>query len=341
MRLVLASFFCIAGLLLGLRPAYAANPSIELYQAHAFNHVLEADDLLVLVRYELPTSDWRSADYLVDHTCVDEDDLDDNCWVSLRSGIALHTFYLDTWGSVPLSGVRTAPRIGHGISGLYFGAGHGLTWGDGAYQTCIEGSSSVFSPVPHSCLPLLWHSSQNLAATGEVMTPYLIQVVLSLEEVFPKPPNTFVNIDVITEEGLRFPREAFPAIMSVAPGAFFARVEQAMDDFDPSATPSDLESQMETAAQESRVWQSVRDIGGEYFGVGVGVFGSILTLGAALAVIAVVVHITHSTAVGVLMGGTIIGIGLFLDFVPMEPIWVIIAIALVLGSSLIFARMPG
>lgn len=327
-------------LAIAIRPAFAANPTISIHEAHAFEHVLETDDLLILVRYELPTDDWRSADYMVDHTCDDVDDLDDNCWNSLETGMVLHTLYDDDRDTGMLSGVRTISRIGHSLSGIYLEAGHGLTWDDTSYETCVEGSSTTFSPVPNACFTLFWHSSDDLASTSAVIEPYLVQMALNIEEEFPKTPTTFVNMDKITDEGVRFAREAFPAIMSVVPGAFFAGVDHAFDDFGPDATPTDLESGIETAAQASSVWQSAEDVAGEYFGMSVGTWGSVLTLLVAGVVVAAGARITGSAAMGVLVGSTVVGTGLFMDFLPIEPLWVVVAVMLVLGGSVIFARFP-
>mgnify|MGYP006405769393 CR=1 FL=1 len=164
-RITLVALALVA-VMLTAQVAYAvdpvANPPMTLDEAHGFQHLINEGDMLILVRYELPKADWRidAADvavatatapfvpYMEEATCIDNDEenLLDLCYTSLLSGVAINTFYDGPHLSSTLLRSRTLPRVGDGISAVYFGTGHSITFGDPTYEACVEGSATLFSP---------------------------------------------------------------------------------------------------------------------------------------------------------------------------------------------------
>lgn len=327
-------------LALGLQPAFAANPVIHVSEAHAFRNVLESDDLLVIIRYELPVSDWRSATYMYDHTCDDEDDYSDNCWISLYRGVAQHILYDGPQATGVARALQTPGRVGHGLSGLYLEAGHGLTWGDSTYETCLEGDALTFTPVPYECSTLSWHTSATVADTPGVMDDYLIQMGLNLEEQFPRPVNTFVDGGKITNTGDVFFREAFTYIMSTVPDAFWTSVTRGTTtDVAGTPTPSALSSAIDTDAQSTDLYTNASRVAGEYGGVNIGIFTGIMTLliGVVMGAFA-----TSKTAwpIGMFLTGGIVTVGMWQGFIPVAPVFIALAVIVVIAAGPIFARLP-
>lgn len=222
-----------------------ANPPMTLDEAHGFQHLITEGDMLILVRYELPKADWRvdAADvalqtstapfaaYMEEGSCIDNDEenLLDLCYTSLLSGVAINTFYNGPHLSSTLLRSRTLPRVGDGISGVYFGTGHSITFGDPTYEACIEGSATLFSPKTADCDNLLWHNVATSTAYPTIMeasratnASALVSIALNLQQTIPGRQEALVVNDYITPTGAIFFKESYTNIVLSAPGAFAA-----------------------------------------------------------------------------------------------------------------------
>ena len=316
---------------------------ITMNQAQAYRHVVQTDDLLILVRFELPTDDWSNSTYVTNTSCADANDFSDLCYTSLRSGAAIQTLYSGAHEArgVALAGFRSLPRIGQGLSALYLNPGHGLTWANATYETCVEGSSSLFSPIPHSCLTLQWCPDCADPDTTPIRLDLdLVQMMLNLEEELDQPQNLFVNIDKITQTGIIFPREAFPSMRSVVPGAFFTGVSSAFNDFRPTLTPSSLQATAAAAAAASTFRSSLEDVSNEYLGAPINLVGALITVIIAASIMGGSMMVTRDVSTSALLGSLAIPVGWYLGFIPTAAIWVILALAMTLGGIWLFRRLP-
>ena len=315
------------------------NVGTTMAEAHGWQNVLELGDMLIWIRYELPTADWRTSTYINDTACADADNFTDPCYTEVVEGAALHTFYGGAHNTADLRGFRHIPRIGHGLSALYFAAGHDLTFGTVAYETCIEGSATLFNPIPHDCFTVQWRSSATVDATPAVMEPHLVQMALNLERVLERPANEFVNVDKITLLGLPFPREAFSPIVTVVPGAFFSSVVEPFSDFNPGSAGA-LETSIQTAAEASSFYTDLNRASQEYFGLPVRIFGTIITFLLGLLAVFGVAKVTGSLPLSTLAGALMVGFGFFMNFIPPAAMFIALVIILLLGSTWVFRRLP-
>ena len=336
-------------------------PDIELFEAYGFENVLEPDDRLLLVRYELPLDPWQSATtttanperYMVNATCTEVEgivSLEDTCYTSLYPGMVLNTFYDGTRGGsgVTQHGIRTIPRVGDGLSGIYIRAGHSLAPAGSAtantYQVCVEGSPTVFAnPLytvqPVGCLNPIWY-----ATTGTEdkvgMTGVLLQLGLNLEEEMIKPVNYFVAQDKITENGVTMPREAFTGIVRAAPNAFYTGIKQPWRDVSQVVQETNTEALIRSDTENTRIYLAFEGAAQQYFGTSAKVFGGLtMLLIGAIAVMAVGAT-TGSITLGSITGFLILMMGVFLGVVHVGALWATIGILTLVGSTYVFRKFP-
>ena len=333
-------FVLVAALATMGGPAHAAIVDVSIYEASAYQNVVATGDLLVLIRYELPTTDWQVATYMNNATCADAADFVDPCYISLQEGVALQTLYDGPAATASLRSIRQLPRVGQGLSALYLAAGHGLTFSTTTYETCVEGSATAFSPMPQSCITIQWNTSANVAATPAVIQPGLLAVSANLEQAAAQAKNTFLNIDKITQTGMIFMREAFPPMPLIVPDAFFIGTTNVFADVAPTPGATGLESDIQSTAQASTAWSATQDIAREYGGVSVRMLGSVLVLALTLATTVAVGQVTGNFPVGALAGGIVLGGGVLQDFVVLGPVFVTLGVLLIIGSSWLFRRVP-
>lgn len=267
-------------------PAHAqiTTEDILVYEAHAFRNVVEEDDLLVLIRYQLPTADWQNATYMVEPTCTDENDITDRCYTSLVDGAAQQTLKDDTGAVVT---ARDIPRIRNGLSALRLcgpgstdclGQDAGLiTWGDPDAETCLLGPSSL-SPQPETCVSIIWHDSDSIADNVDVLLPVLQAVMLNLEREDDVTKNSYVSNNLITEVGSSFAREALTGIILIVPEAFANSVISVARSFTATAVPgTNLNAAITTPERTKTVYVAFNRVG-QSLGVNGAVFGSFVFL---------------------------------------------------------------
>ena len=358
-----------------------APPTVNLFEAHGFANVMEPDDRLILIRYELPLDEWQfdgltatttnpvvnaltgdPVDYMRNATCTEltslstTNPLPDSCYTSLLSGMVTQTFY-DGAGSDPAStnlGIRTLPRIGDGMSGVYIRAGHGLaplSGGSSAeqdalntYQTCLQGSSTTFVQPTFTanfqlCLNPIWHPT-TLVTDKDALTHTNVQMTLNIQEEMNEPVNKFVAEDTITEEGIIFAREAFTLMVQASPRAFYTGVSQPWTDFDTSVTPTALENELTTGAQATTMYKAVVDTGSWYFGIEPNVAGTVGALLLVMATVTATAITTRSVTYPAVLGFMVLLGATFMGFVPVAGMWVAMAGFLTIGGIVIFRKMP-
>ncbi len=274
MRLVAVLAIAVIAVFLTVQTALAVdpvpNPTMNLNEAHGFQHLIDEGDLLILVQYSLPKAVWRvdqadvSADtstapffaYMEEGDCIDSDEenLLDLCYTSILSGAAIHTFYGGAQASSTLLRSRTAPRVGDGVSAVYFGTGHSLTFGDTTYETCIEGSATLFSPVVRECDTLLWHPISTSTANPTVMqaaratnASALVSIALNLQSRIAGRQEALVVNNFIAPTGAIFFKEGYTNIVEAAPAAFAAS-----ESFSEDITLNTVDSTAEAAITANR-----------------------------------------------------------------------------------------
>ena len=358
---VLSAAIFLYAISAGVVSAQVSPPTIDNIEAYGFSNVLEDDDRLILVRYELPLADWQidastanppfPTAFMVDATCTPSEtiNLKDPCYTSLLSGMVLHTFYDGVPGNpgVSQTGIRSVPRVGFGMSGIYISPGHGLAppgAPSAAYQTCVEGSSTVFtlptySSRPVDCLHPIWLPLPAVGQSTDLAT-VLVSMGDIIESDMNQPVNSFVDMDVLTEIGSIMPKEAFSPMANAAPTAFYAAVTQPWRDFDLAVTPTALDTAVGSAAQSSRIYQAFDGAANQYFGTTPAVLGSIFFIVIAVTVVMAVTMVTNSVTYGSMLGMLVLVAAMFTGVLPIAALWVLLAILLLLGGTYVFRRFP-
>lgn len=347
----------------GIVQAAVPPPTLDLVEAYGFSNVLETDDRLILVRYDLPKDEWQldSTDvnppaipvaYMVEATCetpVEPIRLDDPCYTSIYNGMVLHTFYDGVKGApgVTQIGIRSIPRIWQGLSGIYIRAGHGLPAPgapSGTFETCIEGSSTVFTGPnfttnPVECMNPLWITIPSVAEK-ENLVAILTSLMTNIQDEMNVTVNTYVDQGIITQSGAIMPREAMSAIATAAPNAFYVGIAQPWSDFNLALTPTALETNIATANQSGRIYEAFDGAAAQYLGTTPTVLGGVTFLLLAIIVVMAVGFVTRSIMYGSILGVLVLMMGMFAGLFPVAGLFVLLAVLLLLGSTYIFRRFP-
>ena len=352
----------LATLPAGIVSAQVAPPTLDLVEAYGFSNVLENDDRLILIRYDLPLADWQidantvtppfPTAFMVDAVCetpTEPVQLKDPCYTSLKSGMVLNTFYNGTRGGAGVTqvGIRSVPRIGDGLSGIYIRAGHGLApigAPSAGYEVCVEGSSTVFAlptynATPVECMNPVWITIPSVSEK-ENMTAILTSLMTNIQEELNQPVNTYVDQGIITQSGAIMPREAMSAIATAAPNAFYVGVVQPWSDFDLTLTPTALEQSVANANQSERIYQAFDGVALEYLGTTPTVLGGVTFLIFAIIVVMAVGFVTRSIMYGSMLGILVLICGMFAGLFPVAGLFVLIGLLLLLGSTYVFRRFP-
>ncbi len=301
------------------------NPVMELEEGHGFQHVIAEGDLLILIRYELPKSAWRidTADvaahtssapfiaYMEEGKCHDDDEanLIDFCYTSLFSGVALHSFYDGPQDTATLQRSRTVPRVSHGISGVYLGTGHGLTFGDATYRTCLEGSATLFSPRTVECEPLIWHDIATSTAHATLLEAgratngdAFVSIAENLQTAAAGLREQIVVNQLITPTGAIYFKEAYTNIARAAPGAF-AVSQPIAEDIVLATADTAAEDSIQAEASGSLFFGVVRDFNDNHLGgtLPVSMVGSVLIGMIALFVMVVILAWVKSMLIAVVI----------------------------------------
>ncbi len=330
----------------------AADPDVPsvLAEAHGFQCLIdcgaaESDkDMLVLVRYELDKESWRNATYMEEITCLDNDEtlLLDLCWTSLFSGAIAHTFYDGAKGSGALIRGRTPPRVGHGFSALYIPAGHSLSFSDPTYETCIEPSTTLFTPAAAQCFTLTWHPVTDELGNGDltldvldghvVNSVALADVVNNFEGAIPGRTAYFIVNNFITPIGAVYTNEAYINWPRAAPGAF-AISSGVNADVSLATADSAAETAIATEAASSRLYGWISDWQANHMpGMSVTTVGTLLMTTIAIIAAVIVLMYLKSAFIALTVAGLIILFGSLQNLVEMSLILTVLLLVIGYGS---------
>jgi len=337
--------------------AVVANPAMTLNEALGMQHLIEEGDMLIIVRYELPKTAWRvdagddpDDPFMEEAACfeADERDLLDLCWTSLLSGVASHTFYDGDQDGTPAANLvrqRTLPRIGHGISGVYIGTGHSLTFGNTSYETCLEGAAATFNPRTVACTTIVWNTITDTDGDGIFIDDAPAQNAVTFQDLannlggdLPGRAEAVVTNNLITPVGVIFFSEAFSNAVRSAPAAF-AVSEQLEAELTLSNANTAAETDIEAAAAESRIRGWVSDFNTNRFGgtLSIRLVGGVFSAMVAILIgIAVAYHLRNLYAAVVMMALVMFGWGVLNGLFDFKLFLIVV---LVLFSLSIFPFM--
>ncbi len=319
--------------------AQTADPPSTIFEAQGLQCLVTSEsvatstcDMLILMRYNLPKNDWRAESggeplYMDTVDCVDDDEqnLLDPCQTSLLSGIVMQSFYSGPQGTGQLQGLRTLPRIGHGLSGLYLEAGHGLTFGDNTFETCIEVSSTVFSPATPVCANITWNEFTFEDASALDRTLYehaqLVnasvaeEMASSLQAVIPGLQAIITSNQFISPFGTVMFREAYSRFPSATPDAF-AVSRSNQSDVELSEVPTAAEVAISVEAAESLLFGYMEDWGVNHWGgASAQLVGGVVMIFIAVIAFTIIFMWLKSIFFGVAIAGLILFGGVLQFFV--------------------------
>ncbi len=292
-------------------PALAIDaPILSVNEVHAWRNIADSGsggDLFILIRFELPlsisgtSSDW--CDQLEDQDGCSDTPPNPTAPSSLPLGTANVAFYTESLATTRAR--ERIPRVGHGLAGIYFPPGHGITWGDVNASGCVESGFGVFDTDSQSCAAVVWEAGTTRAlAVADLEGPAtgLIPVMLALQDAKLQPIGTYVASNRIVPDGQVFTREALDGLERVAPNAFAAGAESVFrEDFVAPSGGTDLGDTLATAAADSGLSGHLDTVGAEYFGWSGTTLGTVVVLMLAVALGAVgwqATRKTEATAVG-------------------------------------------
>lgn len=291
-------------------PTPHAAPPITLNEIQAYQNVVAPGDMLVLFRYELPLEVGGA-----DAWCAELIDIDGcsstppapTAPTGLASGLAELRFYTDV-ALTDLMPPANVPRIDHALGGLYFGAGHGLTFGSTTARACVSSSTTIYSVASSACSPLLWRGAADLAATEALLTTDLVQLVLNLQGARDLALGELVSgTGLITTSGTlagqTFALEAFPVADRILPDAFATSGDTILPVYaTPSAQPA-LQTALDAQASGSTVEVALANVGREFFGTSGPTFAIIIVLGVAVALAGSVSYATRGNQTMTILAG--------------------------------------
>lgn len=308
-----------SSLVFGGTASAQTDPAPELFinSAACYRSLIQADDLFCLERFQLPSNETESpvaaelwCQYLVDQSGCTGQPVEPSAPYSLTPGTAYITVYQ---GTTPLGQIQV-PRIGYSVGGIYFAAGHGITWGDTTVTACMESSVSYFTTFEQSCQPVLWNTAANTqsAQRAQLGSDLKIQFV-NLEAEDPLiAPNGYVVNSLINAEGRTLALEALNVMDRILPNTFQTESTTAITD--PFATPSSsLQLQQDIDATAVAFKTALSDTGtslglpgdaigfGMFAGFGIFAFWIVRKMTDGSTVLALVAFLT------VMLSGTTIG----------------------------------
>lgn len=245
------------------------DPAPELFvnSAACYRSLIQSDDLFCLERYQLPTNTSASpgsaelwCQYLVDQDGCTGNPVNPTAAYSLITGTA----YVSIYQSTSLLNQVQIPRIGYSLAGVYFPAGHGVTWGDTSVTGCVESSQTYFTTFEQSCQPVVWNTAANTASAqrAQLGSDLKNQFVNLEAEDSLIPPNGYVVNGLINSAGRDIALEALSVLDRILSNTFQTESVQAItDDF---ATPSSaLQLQQDIDATAVAFKTSLSDTGAE------------------------------------------------------------------------------
>ena len=248
--------------------------TIAVREVHAYRHVLELDDRLVLVRYALAETPREDEAAYGPTGAV----------LMVQDGAAV-------------LGQSHPPTSGYGLAAFYWGSSEAdaqVPWADSNVQVCIHGNPTLFDPPQSHCdTPPNdpdWNGSADLAATAAEIERDIKDILLALEADDPDAaPRQYVQPGGITPAGRDKIDFAFPHIASVAPGAFQISQYTATGDFTHMSSTIPGPTSLSVDGPGSAVSAGIANLGNS-FGIPFLVMGIGLVVVMAIGMHMAVVH---------------------------------------------------
>ena len=242
------------------------SPSAINAEAHVMTDFIQDNDLVVMIRYELPLKNWQfdqstttsdgqivTSPYMQRATCADNDNAElvsDLCYTSIFSGVAMQNVYNGKSTTDPMVGSRTLPRIGHGISAIYFPPGHNLSTSN--LLTCLATSSTLFTNPANECIEPTQHPITDTNNDGKINAldreivngSVMANIANNLDDVWPlRGMGVLANGQLTPFVTILF-YEATPFAPRAAPSVFAMAVDLQRDAITLSKTKTELEKQI-------------------------------------------------------------------------------------------------
>lgn len=199
-------------------------PSVTLQENKCFRSINEDDDFYCAVRYTLPvkvtpdptpiTTPEAWCLELHNLTGCTDTPVNPTFPKSLEAQHVFLSYYTDCTpvgdcSSGSLIQTVSIPRVGDSLSGVYVGAGHGVTWEDSTVFGCVHSSVTLFTTPSEDCQQAVWASAANdndaqLTELGQ----FFVNQLFSLEIVNNTGLNYFVQNNLITDQGKTIVLEA-------------------------------------------------------------------------------------------------------------------------------------
>ena len=323
-------------------PASAAptDPSPQLFQSFAgcYRSIIQDDDLFCVNRYQLPVSDGAAATpeewckYLVDQNGCTDSPVNPDSPYSLQSGIA----YITMYDGATLLGQADIPRIGYSLGGVYFPAGHLITWGDTNVMSCVESSATYFTTFEQACVPVTWNTAANTQTDQrEQLGIDLVAAFRDLETANPLiPVNGYVVNNLINTAGREIALETLNVIDRFLPDTFQTSAVTAITDS--YATPTGPLGLQTDVSATAAAFRTSLDGTGASFGMSGDAVGMLLFLVLGALAFAAVQRLTA----GAIPLALVTFLTVFLAGVPLGAVPVAVAsvtILLVFAVGVLFA----
>jgi hypothetical protein len=221
------------------------------------------------------------------------------------------------------------------MTGAYFPAGHGLTFGAADTNLCVEGDPAIFATPPTSCLPFFWNPTADVAATPALLKTVLVQMMVNLElDDGDVARGDYVSLDVITETGQPLVEDAWPGVTQIVPAGFFVGV----DTVSPGAAPATVGPYAATVTatgENSNVYRNVNTVAGQFLGMNAKVVGTIVAMAVGMALFGVSMIVFRGAqplAFSTIVPATVV-IGWQLGFIS-DAVVIVTAILFILAGGL-------
>lgn len=244
----------------GAAPVSQTAPTVNAYNARCWRTILQANDLLCIIRYQLPQQTtsiptpvsgaqaWcvylanqggctstSGAVSPTDPTSLQYGTL--SAWAticSLATGQTGCTGEFDNSAGTPIAGGQLfsedrVPRIGHGLAGHYFSPGHGITWGSTAMNYCIEPSSDFSTTSTPACVVMTFNGDANTqSAQRDRLESDIVAMVVDIQTARGLPTGSYTTGSRLNAAGRILALEGYVYMDQVVPEAFQAAANQAV-----------------------------------------------------------------------------------------------------------------
>lgn len=206
-----------------------ASPEVFANASQCNRSIVEPNDLLCQIRYELPQS---ISDGVSDAWCAELNNpngcastpanpTEPTSMPTGKARIALWQNCGATCATGSIIAIRDVPRIWHGISAIYVPESAGVTWADSTIRMCVESVPGAFTTDEQACISPAWSTASNTTtAQRDDAGDSLVTNLTNLQSLRLQALNTYVSNGLITEAGTLFAKEMLESAVILFPGVF-------------------------------------------------------------------------------------------------------------------------